>query len=41
VLSQDPLAGSVDLREVRVDMTVVGGQTAYQREPSGHQQEVR
>jgi len=36
VLAQDPLAGGVDLREVQVDMTVVGGETAFLREVSGH-----
>lgn len=36
VLAQDPFGEGVDLRTVRVDMTVVGGETAFQREASGH-----
>ena len=32
VLAQDPLAQGTDLRRVQVDMTVVGGETAFRRE---------
>ena len=40
VLGTDPLSPGADLRDVQVDMTVVGGETVYRREGSAHQQEV-
>jgi len=41
VLDRDALDPAVDLREVQVDMTVVGGETVWLREASGYQQEIR